>query len=195
MPIIEVDGLVKRFGEGEAVRGVSFEVREGEIFGFLGPNGTGKSTTIKILATLTLPISGSARLASFDVVRQPNQVRRAIGMVFQDPSLDDRLTAEQNLRFHAMLYGVPRDVARRRMDELLDMVELADRRKARIRTFSGGMRRRLEIARGLLHRPRVLFLDEPTVGLDPQTRQHIWAYVDRLRAETSTTVFLTTHYM
>src|SRR5690606_11582898 len=130
LAIIEVEKLVKRFGQVEAVSGVSFQVNEGEIFGFLGPNGAGKSTTIKILATLTLPTAGSARLAGFDVVRQPNQVRRAIGMVFQDPSLDDRLTADQNLRFHAMLYGVPRDVARRRMDELLEMVELADRRTA-----------------------------------------------------------------
>ncbi|MFO7246794.1 MAG: ATP-binding cassette domain-containing protein [Bacillota bacterium] len=195
MPIIEVDGLVKRFGEVEAVRGVSFEVREGEIFGFLGPNGAGKSTTIKILATLLLPTAGTARLAGFDVVRQPNQVRRAIGMVFQDPSLDDRLTAEQNLRFHAMLYGVPGDVARRRMDELLEMVELADRRGAKVRTFSGGMRRRLEIARGLLHSPRVLFLDEPTVGLDPQTRSRIWEYVRDLRQREGVTVFMTTHYL
>ncbi|HEX6987832.1 MAG TPA: ATP-binding cassette domain-containing protein, partial [Bacillota bacterium] len=135
------------------------------------------------------------RLAGFDVVRQPNQVRRAIGMVFQDPSLDDRLTAEQNLRFHAMLYGVPTDLARRRMDEVLEMVELTDRRKATVRTFSGGMKRRLEIARGLLHRPQVLFLDEPTVGLDPQTRNRIWDYVRGLRQREGVTVFMTTHYL
>jgi len=193
--IIEVRDLVRRFGAVAAVRGVSFEVREGEVFGFLGPNGAGKTTTIKVLATLLLPTSGRVTLNGYDVVAQPNEVRRSIGIVFQDPSLDNRLTAEQNLRFHAMLYGVPPAVAARRIDEVLALVELADRRRAVVDTFSGGMKRRLEIARGLLHAPRVLFLDEPTLGLDPQTRRRIWEYVLDLRRREGVTVFMTTHYM
>jgi ABC-2 type transport system ATP-binding protein len=193
--MIRVDNLGRRYGPLEAVREVTFDVHEGEIFGFLGPNGAGKTTTIKILATLLLPTSGRAALNGFDVVRQPHQVRRSIGIVFQDPSLDTRLTAEQNLRFHAMLYGLPPTVAAPRMDAVLEMVELADRRRALVTTYSGGMKRRLEIARGLLHHPRVLFLDEPTLGLDPQTRAHIWDYVRELRRREGITVFMTTHYM
>jgi ABC-2 type transport system ATP-binding protein len=193
--VIEVTQLVKRFGELTAVDGIDFAVEAGEIFGFLGPNGAGKSTTIKILATLLRPTSGTARLAGFDVQTHPSAVRQAIGMVFQDPSLDDRLTAEENLQFHAMLYGVPRDVLAARGAELLEMVGLTERRRSLVRTFSGGMKRRLEIVRGLLHHPRVLFLDEPTAGLDPQTRNAIWEHVRRLRDEVGITVFMTTHYM
>ncbi|HEV3260628.1 MAG TPA: ATP-binding cassette domain-containing protein [Gemmataceae bacterium] len=193
--VIRVQGLVKKFGDFTAVGGIDFEVNAGEIFGFLGPNGAGKSTTIKMLATLLRPSGGTAELAGFDVLAQPNQVRQSIGMVFQDPSLDERLTAEENLRFHALLYNVPRQVYAERVEQLLDMVGLTERRKSLVRTFSGGMKRRLEIARGLLHYPRVLFLDEPTVGLDPQTRKAIWDHVRRLRDQVGITVFMTTHYM
>lgn len=192
---VEVEHLVRRFGPVEAVADVSFQVRRGEIFGFLGPNGAGKSTTIKILATLLRATSGRALLAGFDVATQPTQVRRSIGIVFQDHSLDDRLTAWENLYFHALLYGVGRDEFTGRAQALLAMVDLLDRRDDVVRTFSGGMRRRLEIARGLLHAPAVLFLDEPTVGLDPQTRSAIWQHVRRLRDERGVTVFMTTHYM
>ncbi|HXQ29399.1 MAG TPA: ATP-binding cassette domain-containing protein [Gemmatimonadales bacterium] len=193
--VIRVEDLRKRFGTIEAVAGVTFDVRPGEVFGFLGPNGAGKTTTIKILATLLRPSAGRVWLAGHDVVREPTLVRQAIGIVFQDPSLDTRLTAELNLRFHAMLYGVPASVAERRIDEVLAIVELSDRRRARVSTFSGGMKRRLEIARGLLHTPRVLFLDEPTVGLDLQTRSRIWEYVLALRRREGITVFMTTHYI
>lgn len=195
MAMIEVERLHKRYGDVVAVDEISFDVREGEMFGFLGPNGAGKSTTMKILATLVRPTSGSARLNGFDILRQPHDVRRSIGMVFQDPSLDDRLTADHNLRFHAMLYQVPAAEADRRIDELLDLVELRDRRRHRVETFSGGMKRRLEIARGLLHNPRILFLDEPTLGLDPQTRRRIWEYIGTLRKTQGITLFMTTHYM
>ncbi|MDN5343955.1 MAG: type transport system ATP-binding protein [Clostridia bacterium] len=195
MAVIVVRDLVRRFNDLVAVDGVTFDVEEGEIFGFLGPNGAGKSTTIKMLCTLLKPSGGSITLAGFDVVRQPDAVRRAIGLVFQDNSLDDRLTAEENLLFHGLLYGLPRATIRGRMDEVLAMVNLDDRRRDIVHTFSGGMRRRLEIARGLLHHPRVLFLDEPTVGLDPQTRSAIWQHIHRLRQEKNITIFMTTHYM
>ncbi|HKA88650.1 MAG TPA: ATP-binding cassette domain-containing protein [Haliangiales bacterium] len=195
LPVVEVEGLVRRFGELTAVDGVSFEVRRGEIFGFLGPNGAGKSTTIKILATLLEPTAGRAAIAGHDVVREPLRVREAIGIIFQDNSLDDRLTADQNLYIHSLLYDLPRDVYRARADALLEMVDLTERRKGLVRTYSGGMRRRLEIARGLLHRPEVLFLDEPTVGLDPQTRSAMWQHVLRVRDEGNVTVFMTTHYL
>ena len=194
-PIIDVQTLVKKFGDLTAVDGVSFTVGAGEIFGFLGPNGAGKSTTIKILATLLKPTSGRATLAGADVVQRPYEVRQAIGLVFQDPSLDNRLTADENLKFHAMLYGLPADLFKSRADDVLKMVDLLDRRSSLVMTFSGGMKRRLEIARGLLHRPKVLFLDEPTLGLDVQTRIAIWQHVRRLRTEVGTTVFMTTHYM
>ncbi|RJX22400.1 MAG: ATP-binding cassette domain-containing protein [Ammonifex sp.] len=192
---IEALTLTRNFKDLVAVNGVSFTVGTGEIFGFLGPNGAGKTTTIKILATLLRPTSGRATVSGYDVVRQAPSVRRAIGMVFQDQSLDDRLTAEENMLFHCVLYGVPRQDALIRMEELLDLVGLSIRRKDLVRTFSGGMKRRLELARGLLHRPAVLFLDEPTLGLDPQTRSHIWDYIRTLHHELGTTVFLTTHYM
>jgi ABC-2 type transport system ATP-binding protein len=193
--VIEVTSLVKRYGTLEAVRGIDLRVRRGETFGFLGPNGAGKSTTISILCTLIAPTSGSARVAGYDVVVRPNEVRRHIGLVFQDTTLDDYLTAEENLRLHADLYGVARGEVRSRLDRVLEMVGLADRRRDIVRTFSGGMKRRLEIARGLLHSPEVLFLDEPTVGLDPQTRSHIWSYLQELKRTNEITVFLTTHYM
>jgi ABC-2 type transport system ATP-binding protein len=192
---IEVMELAKRFGEVEAVRGVSFVVAAGETFGFLGPNGAGKSTTISMLCTLLRPSSGWARVAGHDVVGEQEAVRQHIGLVFQDTTLDDYLTAEENLRFHAELYGVPRSDAPGRIEAVLNMVGLWDRRKSLVRTFSGGMKRRLEIARGLMHSPRVLFLDEPTVGLDPQTRAHIWSYINELRRSEQITMFMTTHYM
>jgi ABC-2 type transport system ATP-binding protein len=192
---ITVRALTKRFEQVEAVRGVSFEVAAGETFGFLGPNGAGKSTTISILCTLLRPTSGAASVAGFDVVAEPLRVRSRIGLVFQDTTLDDYLTAAENLRFHAQLYGVPRAQIATRIKDVLEMVGLFERRDSLVRTFSGGMKRRLEIARGLLHSPRVLFLDEPTVGLDPQTRSHIWEYINRLREREQITIFLTTHYM
>ena len=176
----------------------TLEVAPGEhrVFGFLGPNGAGKSTTIKILCTLTAPSGGTAEVSGFDVARQRDEVRRHIGLVFQDTTLDDYLSAEQNLRFHAELYGLPRAVVAPRMAQVFEMVGLADRRQSLVvGTFSGGMKRRLEIARGLMHSPRVLFLDEPTVGLDPQTRSHIWAYINELKKREAITMFLTTHYM
>ena len=193
--IIKVENLVKRFGELVAVDGISFTVTPGEIFGFLGPNGAGKTTTINILCTLSRPTSGRAVINGFDVVRQQSRVRQSIGLVFQDPSLDERLSGLQNLRFHAMVYNVPAAVREKRIEQVLNMVELWDRRNHQVRYYSGGMKRRLEIARGLLHYPKVLFLDEPTLGLDPQTRNRIWEYILELRRTEGTTVFLTTHYM
>ncbi len=192
---IRADGLVKRFDEVEAVRGVSFSAPPGQTFGFLGPNGAGKSTTISMLCTLLRPSAGRASVAGFDVVERQGEVRRRIGLVFQDTTLDDYLTAEENLRFHAELYGVPRATVAGRIDQVLGLVGLGERRGSQVRTFSGGMKRRLEISRGLLHSPRVLFLDEPTIGLDPQTRSQIWAYLNELRRREAITVFLTTHYM
>jgi ABC-2 type transport system ATP-binding protein len=193
--VVDVRALRKSYGEIRAVDGIDLSVGAGETFGFLGPNGAGKTTTISILCTLIRPTSGSAQVAGFDVERAPADVRRHIGLVFQDPTLDEYLTAEENLRFHAELYGVPRSEARIRIDQVLEMVGLGDRRRSIVRTFSGGMRRRLEIARGLLHSPRVLFLDEPTIGLDPQTRAHIWGYIEELKRGDHITIFLTTHYM
>jgi len=194
-PAIEALDLRKRFGDFEAVRGVTFDVQPGETFGFLGPNGAGKSTTISMLCTLLKPSVGSARVAGHDIVNARAEVRRRIGLVFQDTTLDDYLTAAENLRFHAELYGVPKQITGRRVRQVLEMVGLWDRRDSITRTFSGGMKRRLEIARGLLHSPRVLFLDEPTVGLDPQTRLHIWTYINELKRREQITMFLTTHYM
>src|SRR3989304_6059080 len=193
--MIEARDLTKNFGGVEAVRGVSFSVKAGEIFGFLGPNGAGKTTTINILCTLIRPTSGTATLAGFDVVRQPASVRSSIGIVFQDPSLDERLSAEENLVFHALVYSVPKSGRAGRIPAVLKMVELWERRHDVVRTFSGGMKRRLEIARGLLHHPKVLFLDEPTLGLDPQTRTRIWESLRDLRSRENITMFLTTHYM
>ncbi|MDN5852412.1 MAG: ATP-binding cassette domain-containing protein [Actinomycetia bacterium] len=192
---VHVRGLVKRYQEVEAVRGIDLDVAPGETFGFLGPNGAGKSTTIKILCTLVEATAGTARVAGLDVAADRNAVRRHIGLVFQEPTLDGYLTGEQNLRFHGELYGVDRSTAAARRDEVLRMVGLVERRGDTVETYSGGMRRRLEIARGLLHSPQVLFLDEPTVGLDPQTRASIWDYIRDLHRTEETTVFVTTHYM
>jgi len=192
---ITVRGLTKSFGEVRAVRGVDFEVAMGEVFGFLGPNGAGKTTTINMLCTLAKPTSGEARVAGHDVVSERYDVRRNIGLVFQDPTLDGYLTAQQNLKLHAELYGVQSDLVQPRMHQVMEMVGLWDRKDSVVGTFSGGMRRRLEIARGLMHSPRVLFLDEPTIGLDPQTRRSIWDYIRELKEREEITIFMTTHYM
>lgn len=195
MNIIEVTNLTKKFGDFTAVDDISFSLPKGEIFAFLGPNGAGKSTTIKMLTTLLLPTSGSIRLDGHDPVTDPNAVRRDFGIVFQDPSLDDELTAYENIEFHGVLYGIPKKLRRERIEHLLNFVELWDRRDDLVKKFSGGMKRRLEIARGLLHHPKVMFLDEPTLGLDPQTRNHMWSYLSELNRTEGTTIFFTTHYM
>jgi ABC-2 type transport system ATP-binding protein len=192
---VSARGLVKSYGEIQAVRAIDLEVFSGETFGFLGPNGAGKSTTISMLCTLLTPTAGTAQVAGFDVVHQRDEVRRHIGLVFQDQTLDGYLSAQMNLRLHGELYGVPGSVLPDRIERMLKMVGLWDRRKSKVNTFSGGMRRRLEIGRGLLHSPRVLFLDEPTVGLDPQTRVSIWSYIQELKAAEDITMFMTTHYM
>jgi ABC-2 type transport system ATP-binding protein len=193
--VIAVSGLVKTYGNIEAVRGIDLAVRRGEIFGFLGPNGAGKSTTISVLCTLLKPTSGRASVAGIDVATDPDAVRSRIGLVFQDPSLDIQLTARENLLFHAMVYGVARYHRKDRIAAALATVDLSDRADALVSTFSGGMKRRLEIARGILHAPEVLFLDEPTQGLDPQTRANVWDHLREIRATTGLTVFMTTHYM
>jgi ABC-2 type transport system ATP-binding protein len=195
MPIIRVESLTKQFKTITAVDGISFSVEEGEVFGFLGPNGAGKTTTINILCTLLAPSAGSAEIAGFNCAEFPDQVRSSIGLIFQDTTLDTGLTAYENLKFHAYLYNLDRRLTERRIDEMLDVVELQNRKHELIKNFSGGMKRRLEIARGLLHYPRVLFLDEPTIGLDPQTRNTIWAFINSLREKEQITVFMTTHYM
>jgi len=192
---ISVANLTKVYGDLKAVDDISFSVPAGKIFAFLGPNGAGKTTTIKMLTTLTPPTSGMITVNGYDPRRNPAEVRRSFGIVFQDPSLDDELTAYENLFFHAGLYGIPRSQTPGRIEEMLRFVELWDRRDNLVKSFSGGMKRRLEIARGLLHTPAILFLDEPTVGLDPQTRNHIWSYIMKLNKERGLTVFLTTHYM
>jgi ABC-2 type transport system ATP-binding protein len=193
--IIEVKNLFKYFGQIIALEDICFEVYKGEVFGFLGPNGAGKTTTINILCTLLMPTSGEAIVNGFNVVNFPNEVRKSIGIIFQDPSLDERLTAYENLNFHGMIYHLPLKARKARIEEVLNMVGLYSKKDYIVRTFSGGMKRRLEIARGLMHRPHVLFLDEPTTGLDPQTRQHIWEYILNLSQREKITMFLTTHYM
>ena len=195
MAVIDVNGLTKTFSNVRAVKDVSFTVSEGEVFGFLGPNGAGKTTTINMLCTLVRPTSGSATLNGYDVITDKNAVRRSIGLVFQETTLDDHLTAEQNIMFHALAYGVSKKSRIQKTEELLVLLGLWDRRKDKITTYSGGMKRRLEIARGLVHLPKILFLDEPTLGLDPQTRNNIWEYILKLRDEQGLTIFLTTHYM
>lgn len=195
MSIITVKNLVKKFGDFSAVDNISFEVKRGEIFAFLGPNGAGKTTTIKMLTTLLDPTSGEISLDNFNVIKDPRNTRKSFGIVFQDPSIDTDLTAYENMEFHAVLYGLPRNVSEPRIKELFELVELTDRKNEFVKTFSGGMKRRLEIARGLLHHPHVLFLDEPTLGLDPQTRNHIWRYIKDLNEREKITVFFTTHYM
>lgn len=193
--MIHVTNLTKKFGENTAVNDVSFHVRKGEIFAFLGPNGAGKTTTIKMLTTLLTPTGGQVRVNGFDPLREQMQVRRQIGIVFQDPSLDAELTAFENLDLHGVLYHVPRKQRRERMEMVLKLFDLWERRGELVKKFSGGMKRRLEIARGLLHAPLILFLDEPTLGLDPQSRNQLWKQVRLLNESEGVTVFLTTHYM
>ena len=195
MLIISVEDLVKKFGDLIAVDGISFDVEENTIFGFLGPNGAGKTTTINILCTLLAPTSGRAFLNGHDCYRAPSEVRKSIGIVFQDSSLDKDLTARENLIFHAYLYNVEKSERKKRVDEALRFVDLYDRADNLIKTFSGGMKRRLEVARGLIHRPKVLFLDEPTLGLDPQSRANLWEFITQLPREHNMTIFMTTHYM
>lgn len=193
--IINVKNLTKKFGDFTAVNSISFSVNKGEIFAFLGPNGAGKTTSIKMLTTLLLPTKGSISLNGTNPVTNQEEARKNFGIVFQDPSIDDELTAYENLEFHGVLYGVPKDTRKKRIQDLLSLVDLWDKRNLLVKTFSGGMRRRLEIARGLLHHPKIFFLDEPTLGLDPQTRNHIWSYIKNLNKKESITVFFTTHYM
>ncbi|MCL5006763.1 MAG: ATP-binding cassette domain-containing protein [Patescibacteria group bacterium] len=193
--IIKVVNLTKKFGDLEAVREISFEVERGSIFAFLGPNGAGKTTTIKMLTTLLKPTSGQILINGFNPLTQQDEVRRSFGIVFQDPSLDDELTAKENMEFHSVLYSIPASLKKHRIEELLKFTELWERKDDLVKNFSGGMRRRLEIARGLLHHPKILFLDEPTLGLDPQTRNHIWAYIKNLNQKEKITVFFTTHYI
>ena len=193
--MIKVRGLVKRYGVLEAVKGIDLDVAEGEVFGFLGPNGAGKSTTISILCTLLRATAGEVEVAGLDVNRHPDEVRARIGLIFQDPSLDDQLTARENLEFHGFIYGMPASTRKERIAEVLSMVDLAERAGSQVRTFSGGMKRRLEIARGVMHHPDILFLDEPTLGLDPQTRKNIWDHLHELRRREGITLFMTTHYM
>jgi len=195
MNIIEIKNLTRKFGDKTAVDGISFEVIEGEIFGFLGPNGSGKTTTISILCTLLQPTAGYAIISGHDVAKDRDDVRNSIGIVFQDPSLDGDLTAEENLRFHGMVYSVPKDIREQRIKDLLEMVDLYDKKDELTKNYSGGMKRRLEIARGLLHHPKVLFLDEPTIGPDAQTRNKIWEHIRELQEKKGITIFLTTHYM
>ena len=195
MPMIEAKDVVRKFGDFTAVDGVDFDVAAGESFGFLGPNGAGKTTTIKMLTTLLKPTSGRILMDGADPATEQDKVRKSFGIVFQDPSLDDELTAWENLEFHGVLYDVAKPLRRARIEELLVLVELHDRRNDLVKTFSGGMKRRLEIARGLLHHPKILFLDEPTLGLDPQTRNHMWDYAKKLAASEGITVFFTSHYM
>jgi len=193
--MIKVQNLIKKFGDFTAVKNISFTVEAGEIFAFLGPNGAGKTTTIKMLTTLLSPTSGKIELDGLDPTVQKNEARRTFGIVFQDPSLDSEQTAYENMELHAVLYKVPRKVRAERIEQLLRPFELWERRDDYVKTFSGGMKRRLEIARGFLHTPKILFLDEPTLGLDPQTRNQLWTHVKHLNQTQQTTVFLTTHYM
>jgi len=195
MEAIQVETLTKKFGGFTAVDGITFSVPSGELFGLLGPNGAGKTTTINMLSTLLKPTSGQARVAGFDIARERNNVRKSIGIVFQEPALDGKLTGRENLEFHAMMYNLDRETRRRRIAEVLSLVELTDKAKVLVEKYSGGMKRRLEIARGLIQRPTVLFLDEPTLGLDAQTRRHIWDYIRKLNKETGVSIILTTHYM
>jgi len=195
MTIIETTNLTKKYGELTALDSLNLTIAEGEIFGLLGPNGAGKSTTLLALATLIKPTSGSATVNGFDIKEQPDKVRKSIGIVFQDPSSDDILTGYENLKLHGMLYGMPADLREKRIKEVLHLVDLTDRKDDLVKKYSGGMRRRLELARGLMHRPKVLFLDEPTLGLDPQSREHIWAYIEKLSKEEKMSIIITTHYM
>lgn len=193
--IISVHNLTKSYKNVEAVKGINFEVEEGEIFGFLGPNGAGKSTTINMICTMLKPTSGNIVINGYDVSKDKDAVRGSIGIIFQENTLDEKLTAHENLMLHCRFYNVPKDKREERIQEVLEIVDLVEEKSQRVETFSGGMKRRLEIARGLLHYPKVLFLDEPTVGLDPQTRAHLWEYILRLKEKEGITMFLTTHYL
>ena len=193
--IIQVKNLTKKFDELTAVDQLNLSIEAGEVFGLLGPNGAGKTTTLHILATLLKPTSGTALVNNFDIIRQPSQVRKSIGIVFQEPSSDDLLTGYENLKLHALMYGVPKAVREKRILEVLGLVDLSGRKDDLVKKYSGGMRRRLELAAGLSHNPKILFLDEPTLGLDPQSREHIWTYIEKLVQEEKVTVILTTHYM
>lgn len=193
--IIEIKNITKKYGNFTAVDNISFDVKKGEIFAFLGPNGAGKTTTIKMLTTLLKPTIGDVILNGHNVTENPHQTRKSFGIVFQDPSLDNELTAYENMQFHAILYGLKKEVYQKRITDLLVLVQLSDRKDSYVKNFSGGMKRRLEIARGLLHNPKVLFLDEPTIGLDPQTRNHIWTYIHELNKQENVTIFFTTHHM
>jgi ABC-2 type transport system ATP-binding protein len=195
MPIIETKKLTKKFEKMIAVDTLNLQINEGEIFGLLGPNGAGKTTTLLMLVTLKPPTSGTAIINGFDIIKQPDKVRKSIGIVFQDPSSDEILTGYENLKLHGWLYDMPSDLREERIKEVLDLVELTDRKDDRVKKYSGGMRRRLELARGLMHHPKILFLDEPTLGLDPQSREHIWKYIERLAKEKNMTIIITTHYM
>ncbi|HEC81128.1 MAG TPA: ATP-binding cassette domain-containing protein, partial [Thermoplasmatales archaeon] len=195
MNIIETFDLTKKFNGLTAVDHVSFSVKESEIFGFLGPNGAGKTTTIKMLTTLLHPTKGTAKVCGFDIIKNRNEVRHNIGVVFQEPALDTELTGKENLDFHARMYGLEKEKRVSRIEEVLELVDLQDKKDVLVKHYSGGMKRRLEIARGLMHFPRVLFLDEPTLGLDAQTRRAIWEYIKKMNKEEKTTIFLTTHYM
>ena len=195
MVAIKIEELTKKFDKLTAVDKVNLEIKQGELFGLLGPNGAGKTTMISMLCTILRPTSGTAKVWNHDIVKAQDNVRKSIGIVFQDQSLDDNLTGTENMQFHGRLYKVPKKIMNERMNELLELMELADRKDDLVKTYSGGMRRRLEIARGLLHHPKVLFLDEPTLGLDPQTRRHIWEYIKKLNESEGVTMLLTTHYM
>jgi ABC-2 type transport system ATP-binding protein len=195
MHIIETKNLTKKFEKMTAVDNLNLQINEGEIFGLLGPNGAGKTTTLLMLVTLKPPTSGTAIINGFDIVKQPDKVRKSIGIVFQDPSSDEILTGYENLKLHGWLYDMPDDLREERIKEVLELVELTDRKNDRVKKYSGGMRRRLELARGLMHHPKILFLDEPTLGLDPQSREHIWKYIENLAKEKNMTIIITTHYM
>jgi len=195
MNVIETKNLTKRYKELTAVDNLNLEIKEGEIFGLLGPNGAGKTTTLLMLTTLKHPTSGTAKVNNFDIIKQPDKVRKSIGIVFQDPSSDDILTGYENLKLHGWLYDMPDDLKERRIKEVLELVDLTDRKNDLVKKYSGGMRRRLEIARGLMHHPKVLFLDEPTLGLDPQSREYIWNYIEKLAKEEKISIIITTHYM
>ena len=194
-PAIETKYLTKKYGDLTAVDELNLTIYYGEVFGLLGPNGAGKTTIISMLCTIIKPSSGNATVNGFDILKKSADVRRSIGIVFQDPSIDDRLTGRENLQLHACLYDMPAELTKKRISEVLNLVGLEDRADSAMKTYSGGMRRRLELARGLLHHPRVLFLDEPTLGLDPQTREHLWAYIENLARTTGITIIITTHYM
>ncbi|MDD2665813.1 MAG: ATP-binding cassette domain-containing protein [Methanocellales archaeon] len=193
--MINIENLTKKFEKITAVDNISLRIKEGEIFGLLGPNGAGKTTTLLMLTTLKPPTSGTATINNFDIIKQPDMVRKSIGIVFQDPSSDEILTGYENLKLHGWLYDMPDDLREQRIIEVLDLVDLTNRKDDLVKKYSGGMRRRLEIARGLMHHPKVLFLDEPTLGLDPQSREYIWTYIEKLSKEKNITIILTTHYM